>query len=462
MGITTDIITALAPDQASLKAASKLMKVVQWPVRSCNSSAKLVWGACQGSGANPYRTVFDLSDHGCKCTCPSRKFPCKHALALMWMYAGGPADFSEDDTVPDWITDWLARRRKTTPRDKDAPKSSDKNISLARAEGTDKEVEVEEDPKALARREAAAQKRAATTEAAILRATQDLEFWISDQLRMGFSGLLNDLPSRCRAIAARMVDGKAGALASRLDELPRRVLALPGEERPDALIAGLGKMILLARAYRTDPTAPETRRAIATSETSQAVLEDPKNLSIESVWEVVGEQITTRRDNLVSQATWLLNLKPQGPRFALLLDFFPASLGRRSTAFAIGDYFEAEMTFYPGKSPLRALIKHRAPCARHDWPDADTDPLAAAAWFEVAVPWRETAPLLLPPGRLAADEKANTWWVASDGDLALPLRAKPDTALTGMVLDKTFALWDGHRLTPLSAQSKWGAVVFNA
>lgn len=161
MTLTTDTVAALAPDQASLKAASKLTKTAKWPVREFDAASNLVWGECQGSGANPYRTVFDLSDHGYKCTCPSRKFPCKHALALMWMYAEGPGDFSAG-TVPEWVTDWLGRRRKTGA--KPEVSTDGKSIALARAE----EPEKPEDPKAIARREAAAKKRAEETEAALL------------------------------------------------------------------------------------------------------------------------------------------------------------------------------------------------------------------------------------------------------------------------------------------------------
>ena len=104
MTITTDTVTALAPDQASLKAASKLMKANKWPLRQLDETADLVWGECQGSGANPYRVVFDRGDQGYKCTCPSRKFPCKHALALMWMYAETSGDFTAGGGAPAVIT----------------------------------------------------------------------------------------------------------------------------------------------------------------------------------------------------------------------------------------------------------------------------------------------------------------------------------------------------------------------
>ena len=136
MSLGTSSIENAAPDQASLKAASKLVSPAKWPERFISGDGGLIFGACQGSGANPYRVVVDLSDLGAKCSCPSRKFPCKHALALMLQYSGGPADFVQAD-VPAWVADWLGRRRKTTTV---APSSGEKK-SIAAARSTARRVQ---------------------------------------------------------------------------------------------------------------------------------------------------------------------------------------------------------------------------------------------------------------------------------------------------------------------------------
>ena len=77
-------------------------------------------------------------------------------------------------------------------------------------------------------------------------------------------------------------------------------------------------------------------------------------------WEVLAEQVQTRRNGLVSQTTWLLNLGPEGPRFAMLLDYFPASAGRRTSAFTPGERFRGEVAFFSGRNPLRGLLLQRA------------------------------------------------------------------------------------------------------
>src|SRR5215475_3923287 len=108
MSLTLERIEALAPDQSSLAAARKLLKASSWPTLAAGEG--LIWGECQGSGATPYRVAVNEADAGYKCTCPSRKFPCKDTLALMWMRADKPASFAPAP-VPEWVKDWLSRRR---------------------------------------------------------------------------------------------------------------------------------------------------------------------------------------------------------------------------------------------------------------------------------------------------------------------------------------------------------------
>ena len=104
MAISLDKIEAMAPDQPSLTAAARI-KPSSWPVLAQNGASGLVWGECQGSGSTPYRVSLALDDLGYKCSCPSRKFPCKHSLALMLIYAKTPQAFAET-ALPDWVGDW--------------------------------------------------------------------------------------------------------------------------------------------------------------------------------------------------------------------------------------------------------------------------------------------------------------------------------------------------------------------
>lgn len=456
MTLSRSAIEAMAPDQGALKAAAGLLKPAKWPLRA--TSGPLIWGECQGSGANPYRVVADVEDPGSKCTCPSRKFPCKHGLALMWLFVDEPGGFQPAE-VPDWVQDWLSRRRKGAgmpARNAAAPKD------LA-AVGEPAEA-APVDPAAEARRKAAAEKRAAGTQESVAAGLEELELWIADQLRTGLSGFIAEAPERCRRIAARLVDAKASALASRIDEAPARILALPTEERVDAAIAEFGKLTLAARAWRASPDDAELRREVIGSETREALLADPAAPKVTADWEVLAERVTTRRDGLVSVATWLMNLGAEGPRFALLLDFFPASAGRRSGAFAVGHRFRASLAFYPARSPLRAVIAERLEAGEPGegpWPAParPDDPLSVHVEALLAAPWRLETPILLPPGRIAADATGRCWWLGEGG--ALPIAGAPAGLALGATFEGAAAVWNGARLSLLAGQSNWGRMAFD-
>lgn len=107
---TVEQVLALAPDDASRKAGSKLGSAGPWSGGGCDGSGA-VWGQCKGSGSKPYVTVIDITGPAYKCSCPSRKFPCKHALGLLLVWASGESALPAGE-VPDWAGEWLADRRR--------------------------------------------------------------------------------------------------------------------------------------------------------------------------------------------------------------------------------------------------------------------------------------------------------------------------------------------------------------
>lgn len=89
MTLNAHQILAHAPDAASAKVNSQLTAPHHWS--NLGPSQIALWGECQGSGKNPYRTQIDLNGPAFKCSCPSRKFPCKHGLGLYLLRAADSA-----------------------------------------------------------------------------------------------------------------------------------------------------------------------------------------------------------------------------------------------------------------------------------------------------------------------------------------------------------------------------------
>src|SRR5690606_11747560 len=78
-------------------------------------SERALWGTCAGS--TDYDVAVDLDGRVGRCSCPSRKIPCKHTLALLMLGAEGRVP--EAPAAPDAVTDWLAGRDQRARAAKD-------------------------------------------------------------------------------------------------------------------------------------------------------------------------------------------------------------------------------------------------------------------------------------------------------------------------------------------------------
>ena len=462
MEISLETVQHLAPDQASLTAAKKLLKPAKWPLRGQSAAVNSIWGQCQGSGANPYYTIADVVDHGYKCTCPSRKFPCKHVLALLWQFADAPAEFAVDEP-PEWVNEWLGRRRKSssTANAEDTKKKAvKKNIHAA---GDEPQAELS--PEEQASRDAAKAKRAeqtrAATDAVIADGIRDLQQWLGDQLQSGLATLIQEANERCRRIASRLVDAKAANLASRLDELPSKLFSLAPQQQPELLIRELGQLVLLGEAWLTDPDDADVRRAIANAESREQLTAQDRPMTKHGIWQTVGEKVFTRRDGLISHASWLLKMDAAEPCFALLQDYYPVGSGRRDAGVSVGRQIEGELLYYPSRYPLRAvLLEYRLQERTEGLGASQTsmDPLVAHMEHLGKLPWAEVTPCLLGAGRILHDSQQGYWWQSHERDQPLPLRNQQlNPLLLGSHLQGAFALWDGGQLELFTAYTgQWG------
>jgi len=428
-GISLEKIEALAPDQASLVAARKLVKPNGWSGLSSDNSS-LIWGECQGSGSSPYRVIVSEADAGYKCTCPSRKFPCKHSLALMWMRAEGKVTFEAAGT-PEWVQDWL-RRRRTNPgapensENDNAPRS--KNLEEAVLETPD-----ETDPRAEERAAAARERARREREAAIIAGLDDLDTWLIDQADAGLAGFAGHAGKSCRSIAQRLVDAKAPGLASRLDALPNRLYALPESARPIAAVEQLGQLHLIAEAYRShESLTPElradVRREVGWAQTREALLSEEGVISATGTWRVAGTVSEAQPDKLRKLETWLRREDAgEGPRTAVLLDFVPLATGQTRGVYRTGEQMQGTLVFYPSARPLRALIKEvtsPAQDCRSDVTLDDASLLQAYSEYEDAlatIPWLNLWPLTFADARLRRSGDRLFLCPADNDAIALPL-----------------------------------------
>jgi uncharacterized protein (DUF2267 family) len=468
--LTKDKIEQLAPDQASLGAALKLMKPAIWPTLARDEADGLLWGECQGSGATPYRVVVSADDVGYKCTCPSRKFPCKHVLAVMLMRCDRPERFPAN-AVPDWVQDWLSRRRPKTAGKPAAPASTAASTPGASLAAALQEVATESAiaPTAIVRAQAQRRRLREEREAAVLAGLDDLDRWIVDQINLGLAGFAQRAAHSTKTLATRLVDAKAQGLATRLEMLAADIFRTPEQQRGDLALERLAALALISAAYRVQDRLPpplkaDVRRVTSWTMRREELLADAQAPHIIANWIVAATRSEVQVDRLRRLETWLARAAPanEAPSIALLIDFVPASGGPASSPFAAGEVFSGEVVFYPSATPLRGLLATRVPAAAPvDWPKwADGLDAALATYGTVlaAQPWLESWPLGaggLSVARLAAGRLA----LADDSGRALPIDRAQTEALTVMLgLSPISALfiWDGACATLLAADTPIG------
>ncbi|MDH6308765.1 hypothetical protein M2451_001331 [Dysgonomonas sp. PFB1-18] len=106
MEITQKKIEELAPNADAAKNGRDLVKKNKFANLKISAEKNLIWGECAGSGKNPYFCSADYIEENnpvFRCNCPSRQFPCKHAIGLLYAYEANSGAFAVAD-VPEDIT----------------------------------------------------------------------------------------------------------------------------------------------------------------------------------------------------------------------------------------------------------------------------------------------------------------------------------------------------------------------
>jgi hypothetical protein len=427
---TVDQVLALAPDAASAKNGRGLATSQKWA--SLGRQNFVIWGECKGSGKNPYQTQIDLSEPAFRCSCPSRKFPCKHGLGLFLLLAEQPQEMAEVDP-PAWVADWVANRSQRTEK---------------KTEQQAKRQEKAADPVAQA-------KRAAERQRKVSAGIQELRLWLEDRVRQGLATLPQEPYGMWDGIAARMVDAQASGLARQLRELAGIVHSGPNWH--DRVLERLGRLYLLIEGFERIETLPapvqaDLRTQIGWSLGQEEVL---AGLAYADLWLVVGQR-TEEEERLRSRRTWVYGIANRMP--ALLLDFAHGQQPFEQTLVP-GTGLEAELAFYPSAYPLRALIKTRQESAMLSKAPPGSESMGEAiAHYSQAMascPWIERFPLLLTA--VTPHLKAQGWLLQDRDGATLPLSPRMESnqgwqllALSGEQPLTLFGEWNGASLSVFS------------
>jgi hypothetical protein len=433
--LTPEQIRALAPDAGSAKSGNDLADARKWVTLGFDDRA--AWGECQGSGATPYQTKIDLDEPAFQCSCPSRKFPCKHALGLFLLRAGQESAFTER-TAPAWVVDWLAGRDKRSER-----KAQVAETNAAKAP----------DPEKGAR---AADRQAQSAASRLKKVTagmDELGLWMRDVARRGLGALREESYAFWEGPAARMVDAQAPGVARLLRELAG--LPATGDGWQGRLLERLGRLHLLVEGFKRIDTLPletqaDIRSLIGWTQSQEELL---GTAGIRDRWLVLGQRLE-EDGSIRTQRRWLWG--EQTGRPALVLHFAHSSQPL-DTSLVPGTVLDAELVFFPGSVPLRALIKTRngTPGSVERFPGHRTIDGALSGYAAALAlnPWLDRFPFLLC--EVVPARRNESWMVRDAAGRELPLDPRFDREWTLLAISgghpvSLFGEWDGVYLIPWS------------
>ncbi|MGC1275144.1 MAG: SWIM zinc finger family protein [Planctomycetaceae bacterium] len=430
IAFTTEHVAGLAPDAASAAAGRKLAAVAHWDALGRSDAA--VWGLCKGSAV--YQVKADLADFGYHCSCPSRKFPCKHTLALLTLLATSAEAFATGEP-PDWVVEWLSRRQARAVRQTEKTE-----------EAASKPVD-----------EQAQRKRVEKRENRVREGVERLDLWMRDLVRSGIAGIESKPASFWDEQAKRLVDAQAPGLATCIG----RLAELPGSspDWPEQLLSELGRLSLALHAYNRlntleEDLAADVRQLIGWNVATEDVDRDGERVTDD--WLLLGQYVAD--DGRVrTQRTWAFGAATG--RSALLLQF-AAGLQPFAEPLLPGARQRGTLAFYPGRARLRAKFVGREgpPEPILERPSGNTIDafLGDVAETLSRQPWLATFGGVLREATVVPGEP---WHVRDAAGDALPLAASglplaasghwKLLALTGGHPCDLAGEWDGRRFRPL-------------
>lgn len=394
--LTKELIKQLAPDDASFKAGSGL-KLPKWELLAQNEEA--LWGLCSGSGSKPYQVAVALDNFRSRCSCPSRKFPCKHAIGLMLHAVDNPTNFTQPE-MPDWLKTWLDKGKEKAEK------------SASKAEKTPEELE---------KAQKQAEKTAKAREKSVENGVKQLRSWLEDLIAGGLSQVSSEQLS---SQAKRMVDAKIAPVAEELNEIIQ-LSYYQRDNSQEEIFYRLSKLYLLTSAFQKIETLnPAEQAEIKKRLGFQVGKEEVLNQEgIKDQWLLINQKSERNNAFLTTNTYWFYGLNSN--RFALYLEFITRENSVKIPC-QVGKTYSAEFCFYEGLNNKRVLIRDLNTEAIEALPKEEKISFAETwhrAKKELAInPFQTETPLFFRAGKLAHKNiKGREELFLTDGKNVFPL-----------------------------------------
>jgi hypothetical protein len=324
---------------------------------------------------------IDLIGPAFRCTCPSRKFPCKHGLALLLLWVDGSGSVADVDEAAGFAHDWAAERSARAG---------------ARAAGDAARPTRTPDPAAAAKR---LEERLALMDGGM----DDFARWLTDLARGGTAAARHQPYAWWDAAAARLVDAQLPGLADDVRSVGGAVGGRP--DWAERLLVALGRWWTATRGWAARESLDEAQLGDLRAFLGWAVSTESvrRREAVTDRWLVLGAH---RSDDgrLQQQRTWL-----RGTRTGETVQVLDFAAGGQvlPVARVVGSSLDATMARYPGAAVRRALFVDEPAVSEAGvrMPSGasleDARSAAAQAWG--LNPWARRVPVVLADVRVGVD-----------------------------------------------------------
>jgi hypothetical protein len=390
LNLTEEQILTLAPDESSKKSGKDLANISKWITRGASDQA--LWGECQGSGSKPYQTQIDTGNIAFKCSCPSRKFPCKHGLGLLILYSRNNKDFALTD-APAWVVDWLNKRTEK---------------QVVQAEKKDKPVD-----------EAAQLKRQEARSSKVSAGIEELTAWLKDIIRNGLLSIPDKGPAFFENMSRRLIDAQAPGLAGMVRILGESNFYAEGWH--SRFLDQLLRIYMIVEGSKNSSSIDESMQNdlktwIGYTQNQEELKEKP---GVMDTWLVLGKKVT-ETDTVTTEKFWLYGT--QSDNYALLMQFIVRGQGVQFN-LTPGMFVQAELVFFPSSIPQRALIKRQVATTAvtkfktlHNWQQV----AESESQLNSILPFRSESAFIV--SSLKPVKYNQQWWLQDSENALMPLK----------------------------------------
>jgi len=328
MEITKEYIHNISPDESSTKNATKIFSKNSWIVYK---SKRAVWSEIYGSGKKPYLTQMDINDIVFKCSCPSRKFPCKHSLALGLYVAHNKLDSIPTQQEPLWVQEWIDKRiQKANKKASTTPKTkSPQQIALLET------------------------KRWNSAKKDVIY----IEKWLEDSIKLGILDFPNKKFDYWDGLKKRIVDLKLTGFNHLFEQLQNALAKIDWETEVILIISLIHQLVECIKHHDKlpSPLKAELAMFLGWSISKNDLLANADNETINDIWIVVNV-LLDKQDKLTTRKVFLYGTSSN--RWAYILEFVHAN-SYFQDQYIQGSIFQGELVFYDSITKQRAILKSK-------------------------------------------------------------------------------------------------------